>query len=139
MTGAPPTSARDLRTDLTAEERARIAARLAIHNDRPRSEVLAPFGLSEQEWDETSAEWVRRLTAEIRDRAGSGVPIEQRYPLTSAYAKAYSDAVREERAELARDEREEDATVRIAPGASKDEPFSLLGASNRAAAQGRSR
>lgn len=131
-------SAADPRTGLTAEERARIAARLAVHDDRPRSEVLAPFGLTEKEWDDASADWVRRLTAEIRDRAGSSAPIEQRYPLTSAYAKAYSDAVREARAELARDEREEDATVRIAPGASRDEPFSLLGASNRAA-QGPSR
>jgi hypothetical protein len=126
------------RPELTVEERARIAAQLAVHKERPRSEVLAPFGLSEQEWEEEEAAWTRRLTDEIRERAGSGVPIEQRYPLASRFAKAYSEAARAARAELVEDEREEDATVRIAPGASKDEPFSLLGASNRAARQVRS-
>ena len=131
-------SAGERRAELTMEEHARIAARLAVHKDRPRNEVLAPFGLTERAWDAASAENTRRLIDEIRERAGSGVPIEERYPLSAAYAKAYSDAVREARAELTKDEREEDATIRIAPGASKDEPFSLLAASNRAAAHARS-
>lgn len=129
-------SGAERRVDLTLEQRARIAARLAVSRGRPRSEVLAPFELTEQAWDDDAAAWARRLTDEIRERAGSGVPIEERYPLSTAYAKAYSEALREARAEQARgerEEREEDATVRIAPGASKDEPFSLLGASNRAA------
>jgi hypothetical protein len=64
------------------------------------------------------------------------VPIEERYPLTTAYAMAYSKAVREARAERARDERDDEATVRIAPGVARDEPLSLLGASNRAARPG---
>jgi hypothetical protein len=121
------------RTELTPEEHARIAARLEVHRDRPRAELLAPFGLSEREWEEAAAGWTRRLSTEIRERAGVSVPIEERYPLTTAYAMAYSKAVREARAERVRDERDDEATVRIAPGVSRDEPFSLLGASNRAA------
>lgn len=134
-------SGEERRAELSLEQRARIAARLALHRDRPRSEVLAPFEVSEQVWDDDAAQWARRLTEEIRGRSGSTVPIEERYPLSSAYAKAYAEAMREARAELERDqgeprdEREEDATIRIAPGASRDEPFGLLGASNRAAAQ----
>jgi hypothetical protein len=118
--------------ELTMEQRAEIAARLDAHKDRPRAELLAPFGLSEQVWDRAAAEWARRLTNEIRERSGSSVPIEERYPLASSYAKAYSAALRAARA-APRDEREEDATIRIPPTAPRDEPFSLLGASNRAA------
>lgn len=120
------------RIDLTLEERARIAAQLEVHKER-RAEVLAQHSLSEQAWAQAVAEWARCLTDEIRQRAGSAIRIEDRYPLASSYAKAYSDALAEARAELAREERDDEATIRIAPGASRDEPFSVLGASNRAA------
>jgi hypothetical protein len=130
------------RVDLTMEERAFIAARLDVRKDRPRSETLLKFGLTEDAWAAACADWNRRLVQEIRERSGMAIRIEDRYPLTSAYAKAYSDAVREARAEIdrdGRDEREEDATVRIAPESSRDEPLTVLGASNRAASWTRAR
>lgn len=119
--------------DLTADEHAAIAAELAVKQDTPRAELLAPFGLSEPEWEAASAAFNRKLVAEIRQRAGSGGPLEERYPLSSAYAKAYAQAVKTVKDELAREAaRDDEATVRIAPGAG-DEPLSLLSASNRAA------
>lgn len=125
-------SRREPPVELTIEQRAKIAARLAVHRDRSRSELLAPFGLTVEAWDDTSADWAKKLSDEIRERAGSTVPLEDRYPLSSAYARAYSDALRDARAELSRDERDEDATVRLPPSARHD-PLSLVGASNRAA------
>lgn len=119
--------------ELTADEHAAIAAELAVKQDTPRAALLAPFGLSEPEWDAASAAFNEKLVAEIRKRAGSGGPIEERYPLSSAYAKAYALAVKAVKDELAREAaRDDEATVRIPPGAA-DEPLSLLGASNRAA------
>ena len=119
------------RAELTLEEHAAIAAQVAVKNDRPRAEVLEPFGFSEAEWEALSAALTQRIVAEIRERAGSGVPIEERYPLSASYAKAYALAVREARQSLVRGD--DEATIRIAPGTSPDEPFSVLGASNRAA------
>jgi hypothetical protein len=121
--------------DLTTEKYAFIAAQVAVHNDRPIAEVLAPFGFSAAVWEMTVIDWTRRMATEIRERSGTGGPIELRYPLVSAYSSAYALAVREAREEL--DRGEDEATVRIAPGTPLDEPFSVLGASNRAAAQGR--
>ncbi len=116
---------------LTLEEHALIAATLAVRTNEPRAEVLLPFKLSEAAWEEASATFMQRIVDEIRTHAGSGVPIEQRYPLSAAYAKAYSDALREVRNQRARGD--EEATLRIPAGAPLDEPLSLLGASNRAA------
>jgi hypothetical protein len=121
--------------DLPPEKHAEIAALVDVHVHRPRAEVLAPFGLSEGAWEAAVAALNRRLVAEIRARSGSDAPIEERYPLSAAYAKAYALAVRDARSELARGE--DEATVRIAPGTPRDEPFSVLGASNRAAARTR--
>ncbi|MBK8253542.1 MAG: hypothetical protein IPK82_12850 [Polyangiaceae bacterium] len=123
------------RAPLSPEEHARIAARIALFSDKPRSQVLAPFDLSEHEWDKLSAEWARTLAREIREQAGKPIPIENRYPLAGAYAKAYADAVREMRAEQGRSERDEDATVRIPPDSNKTDSFSVFNASNRAATE----
>lgn len=118
---------------LSVDEHAAIAAQLAVKADRPRAEVLAPFGLSEAAWDAESAAFHQRLVAEIRERAGTGAPIEERYPLSTSYAKAHALAMREAREQAAREAaRDDEATVRIPPGAA-EEPLSLLGASNRAA------
>jgi hypothetical protein len=121
-------------TDLPTEQHALVAAQIDVHKDQPRAEVLASFGISEPEWEAMAARFTARLVDEIRERSGSSAPIEERYPLTTAYAKAYATAVREAKRD---DEHLDEATVRIAPGASRDEPFSVLGASNLAAASGR--
>lgn len=128
------------RVDLTMEERASIAARLAVQTSRPRSEILGPFGLTDDAWAAACADWAKQLAKEIRERSGLAIRIEDRYPLAAAYSKAYADAVKEARSELEReerDEREEDATIRIAPGTPKDMPLTLLSASNNAASQAR--
>ncbi len=117
--------------DLPTEQYALVAAQIDVHKDRPRAEVLATFGISEVDWEAMAARFTERLVAEIRERSGSSAPIEERYPLTTAYAKAYASAVREAKRDA--EEPADEATVRIAPGASRDEPFSVLGASNRAA------
>ena len=117
--------------DLSAEKVAQIRAQVDVHMDRPRAEVLAPFELSEADWDAIMSRFNARLVDEIRERSASSAPIEQRYPLTAAYAKAYATAVRE--AKDRRQDHEDEATIRLAPDASRDDPFSLLGASNRAA------
>jgi hypothetical protein len=130
MSGEPRPS------DLTVEKYALIAAQVAVHTDRPRAEVLAPFGFSEAVWETVVADWNRRIVDEIRTRSGTGLPIAERYPLSASYAVAYAHAVREAREDL--DRPEDEATVRIAPGSSQDERFSVLGASNRAIAEARS-
>lgn len=116
---------------LGTERHALVAAALAVHADRPRAEVLAPFGLAEAEWDELNARFTARIVDEIRERSGSEAPIEERYPLSSSYAKAYANAVRDAKRE--RELPEEERTIRLPPSAPRDEPFSVLGASNRAA------
>lgn len=120
--------------ELTIEEYALVSARVAVLTDRPRAKVLAEFGFSEAAWEETVGRWNDRMVDEIRGRAGSGAPIEERYPLSTRYAKAYADAVREAKAELSRGD--EDQTVRIAPDLPPvTDPLSVLEASNRAAAR----
>ncbi len=116
---------------LDPEKHAFVAARLAVHADRPRAEVLAIFGLSEAEWDDLHARFNARIVDEIRERCGSDAPLEERYPLSSTYAKAYATAVRDAKRDL--EVPEDERTVRLPPSSSRDEPFSVLGASNRAA------
>ncbi len=125
----------DPRAPLDPEKHAFVAARLAVHADRPRAEVLAIFGLSEAEWDDLHARFNARIVDEIRERCGSDAPLEERYPLSSAYAKAYATAVRDAKRDLdvAAESQEDERTVRLPPSSSRDEPFSVLGASNRAA------
>lgn len=117
--------------DLPAEEVARIMAQVDVHKDRPRAEVLAPFQLTEADWDAIMKRFNARLVDEIRERSGSSAPLEERYPLTTTYAKAYALAVREEKERA--EKPEEEATIRLSPDAPRDEPLSLLVASNRAA------
>jgi hypothetical protein len=128
MSGAAP-------PELTTEKYAAIAAQVEVHKDRPKAEVLAPFGFSEDAWEATVASFTRRIVDEIRERTGSEVPIEHRYPLAAGYAKAYARAVKEARRALADpdDEEPEEMTLRIPPGTPADEPLGLLAASNRAA------
>lgn len=121
--------------ELALENYAFIAAQVSVHGDRPRAEVLAPFGLTEPAWEAAVSEWTQRMVDEIRTRSGLAVPVAERYPVTAGYATAYARAVRETQEQL--DRGEDEATVRIAPGTPLDEPFSLLGASNRAAAEAR--
>jgi len=122
-------------SEITLERYAFIAAQVVLHEDRPRAEVLGMFALTEPAWDVMVADWTRRMVDEIRTRSGSSAPVAERYPIASGYATAYARAVREAQKEL--DRGEDEATVRIAPGTPRDEPFSVLGASNRAAAEGR--
>jgi hypothetical protein len=121
------------REELTTEEYAAIAARVAVHTNLPRAEVLAPYGFSEAEWEATVEKWTQRIVDEVRARAGSDVPIQDRYPLAAGYAKAYALAVKEARKELVVSD--DEATVRIAPGTPPEQPLSVLIASNRAAAR----
>ena len=120
---------------LDTEKHASIAAKIAVRGDRPRAEVLAPFGLSEAEWEDLDSRFTARIVDEIRLRCGSDAPLEERYPLSASYAKAYATAVRDAQRDL--EPPEDERTVRIPPSSSRDEPFSVLGASNRAAATGR--
>ncbi|MFO0591381.1 MAG: hypothetical protein U0441_27785 [Polyangiaceae bacterium] len=117
--------------ELPVEDVAHIMAQVDVHKDRPRAEVLAPFQLTEADWDKIMARFNARLVEEIRERSGSSAPLEERYPLTTTYAKAYATAVRE--AKERADKPEDEATIRLSPDAPRDEPLSLLGASNRAA------
>lgn len=121
--------------DLPTEQHALVAAQIDVYKDRPRAEVLATFGISEPDWEAMAARFTARIVDEIRERSGSSAPIEERYPLTAAYAKAYAVAVRE--AKRDEEQLDDESTVRIGPGVSRDEPFSVLGASNRAAAAAR--
>ena len=120
---------------LPLEEHARVAAWIAANQDRPTTDVLSVLGLSLEEWEEAESELVRRLTEEIQQGSTSSAPIEERYSLSMSYAKAYSDALKELSPKPASDEvpPDEEATIRIPPGASKSAPFGLLSASNKAA------